>query len=54
MLAIVGAGGAFLLSLVNSFKKVISPALVMAFAAVEGVALGADQRVLRGPVSAAS
>lgn len=40
-LAVVGAGGAFILSLVNSFKKVISPALVMAFAAVEGVALGA-------------
>ena len=41
MLAVVGAGGAFLLSLVNSFKRVISPALVMAFAAAEGVALGA-------------
>ncbi len=41
MLAGVGAGLAFVLSLVNSFKKVISPALVLAFAAVEGVALGA-------------
>jgi uncharacterized YccA/Bax inhibitor family protein len=41
MLAMLGAGGAFLLSLVNSFKRVISPALVMAFAAAEGVALGA-------------
>jgi uncharacterized YccA/Bax inhibitor family protein len=41
MLAIVGGGGAFLLSLVNSFKKVISPALVMLFALAEGVALGA-------------
>lgn len=40
-LSIVGAGGAFLLSLVNSFKRVISPALVMAFAVLEGVALGA-------------
>jgi uncharacterized YccA/Bax inhibitor family protein len=37
----LGAGGAFLLSLVNSFKRVISPALVMAFALAEGVALGA-------------
>ena len=37
---IVGAGGAFILSLVNSFKKVISPALVIAFALAEGVALG--------------
>ena len=33
--------GAFGLSLVNSFKRVISPALVLAFAALEGVALGA-------------
>ncbi|RYC09624.1 Bax inhibitor-1/YccA family protein [Nocardioides zhouii] len=41
LLAMLGAGGAFLLSLVNSFKKVISPALVMAFALAEGVALGA-------------
>jgi uncharacterized YccA/Bax inhibitor family protein len=37
---IVGAGAAFILSLVNSFKRVISPALVMAFALAEGVALG--------------
>ncbi|HSF34479.1 MAG TPA: Bax inhibitor-1/YccA family protein [Nocardioides sp.] len=41
LLAMLGAGLAFLLSLANSFKRVISPALVMAFAAVEGVALGA-------------
>lgn len=40
-LSIVGAGTAFLLSLVNAFKRVISPALVMAFALAEGVALGA-------------
>lgn len=38
---LVGAGGAFVLSLVNSFKRVISPPLVLAFAALEGVALGA-------------
>lgn len=36
----VGTGGAFLLSMVNSFKRVISPALVLAFAVFEGVALG--------------
>jgi uncharacterized YccA/Bax inhibitor family protein len=41
LLGMVGAGAAFLLSLVNSFKRVISPALVLAFAAAEGVALGA-------------
>lgn len=44
-LAGLGAGGAFLLSLVNSFKRVISPALVLAFAAAEGVALGAVSKV---------
>ena len=38
---IVGSGGAFVLSLVNSFKRVVSPALVLVFAAFEGVALGA-------------
>lgn len=38
--AMLGAGGAFVLSLVNSFKKMVSPALVLAFAALEGVALG--------------
>jgi uncharacterized YccA/Bax inhibitor family protein len=38
--ATIGALGAFVLSMVNSFKRVISPALVLAFAAFEGVALG--------------
>jgi uncharacterized YccA/Bax inhibitor family protein len=37
----IGGLGAFGLSLVNSFKRVISPALVLAFCALEGVALGA-------------
>jgi uncharacterized YccA/Bax inhibitor family protein len=37
----IGALGAFALSLVNSFKRVVSPALVILFAAFEGVALGA-------------
>ena len=36
----VGSLGAFALSMVLSFKKVISPALVLVFAALEGVALG--------------
>lgn len=39
--ALVGSGLAFVLSLVNSFKRVVSPALVLAFAAAEGLALGA-------------
>jgi uncharacterized YccA/Bax inhibitor family protein len=38
---LVGSGGAFALSMVNSFKRVISPALVLIFSAFEGVALGA-------------
>jgi uncharacterized YccA/Bax inhibitor family protein len=37
----IGSLGAFALSMVNSFKRVISPALVIAFCALEGVALGA-------------
>jgi uncharacterized YccA/Bax inhibitor family protein len=37
----IGGLGAFGLSMANSFKRVISPALVLAFAALEGVALGA-------------
>jgi uncharacterized YccA/Bax inhibitor family protein len=41
----IGAGGAFILSMVNSFKRVISPALVLAFAVLEGVALGALSKV---------
>jgi uncharacterized YccA/Bax inhibitor family protein len=36
----VGGLAAFGLALVNSFKRVVSPALVVAFAVVEGVALG--------------
>ncbi|THV18215.1 hypothetical protein E9934_00775 [Nocardioides caeni] len=39
--ALIGSGLAFVLSLVNSFKRNISPALVLAFAAAEGLALGA-------------
>ena len=37
----VGSGLAFGMSLVNSFKRKISPALVIMFAAAEGVAIGA-------------
>ena len=37
----IGGLGAFGLSMANSFKRVISPALVLAFCALEGVALGA-------------
>jgi uncharacterized YccA/Bax inhibitor family protein len=37
----IGGLAAFALSMVNSFKRVVSPALVIAFCAAEGVALGA-------------
>ncbi len=42
----VGSFGAFGLSMVNSFKKVISPGLVIAFAALEGVAMGAFSKLI--------
>ena len=37
----IGSLGAFALSMVNSFKRQVSPPLILAFAALEGVALGA-------------
>ncbi len=52
--AMIGSLGAFALSMVNSFKRVISPALVLAFAALEGVALGAFSKVLDTFVAASS
>ena len=42
----IGSLGAFALSMVNSFKRVISPALVILFAVFEGVALGALSKVI--------
>ena len=42
----IGSLGAFALSMVNSFKKVISPGLVLAFAALEGVAMGAFSKFI--------
>lgn len=44
-LSLVGALGGFVLAMVNSFKKVISPALVLAYAALEGVFIGAMSKV---------
>ncbi len=43
--ASIGSLLAFGLSMVNSFKRVISPALVLLFCAAEGVALGAISKV---------
>lgn len=42
----IGSLGAFALSMVNSFKRVVSPALVLAFCALEGVALGAFSKLI--------
>jgi uncharacterized YccA/Bax inhibitor family protein len=44
----IGSLAAFGLSLVNSFKRVISPALVIAFCVAEGVALGALSKFFDG------
>ena len=41
----IGSLGAFVLSMVNSFKRVVSPALVLAFCAFEGVALGGISKI---------
>ncbi|MEV7395561.1 Bax inhibitor-1/YccA family protein [Aeromicrobium sp. NPDC092404] len=45
-LAMGGALIGFVLAMVNSFKKVVSPALVLAYAVVEGVFIGAFSKVI--------
>jgi uncharacterized YccA/Bax inhibitor family protein len=45
-LSMVGALGGFALAMVNSFKRVISPGLVLAYAALEGVFIGAFSKVM--------
>jgi uncharacterized YccA/Bax inhibitor family protein len=45
-LAMLGAFGGFALSMVNSFKRVVSPALVLVYAALEGLFVGAFSKVL--------
>jgi uncharacterized YccA/Bax inhibitor family protein len=54
----IGSLAAFALSMVNSFKRIVSPPLVLAFCVAEGVALGAlskffDARFGDGVVSGA-
>lgn len=46
MLMLVGALGGFVLALVNTFKKQPSPALILAYAGLEGLFLGGLTRVL--------
>lgn len=54
-LSMVGAIGGFVLSMVNSFKRVVSPGLVLAYAAFEGLFVGALSKsleaVFEGPGS---
>ncbi len=45
-LMVLGALGGFVLGLVNSFKKQPSPALILAYAALEGLFLGGLTRIL--------
>ncbi len=45
-LAMLGALGGFALSMVNSFKRIVSPGLVLAYAAVEGLFVGAFSKVI--------
>ena len=40
-LALIGVFGGFALSMVNSFKRIISPPLVLAYAVLQGMAIGA-------------
>jgi uncharacterized YccA/Bax inhibitor family protein len=47
-LSMVGALGAFALSMVNSFKRNVSPGLVIAFAALEGIFVGAFSKLIEG------
>jgi uncharacterized YccA/Bax inhibitor family protein len=46
LLSMLGAFGGFALSMVNSFKRVVSPALVIAYAVLEGIFVGAFSKVL--------
>ncbi len=48
MLMLMGALGGFVLALVNTFKKQPSPALILAYAALEGLFLGGLTRILDG------
>ena len=46
-LSLVGALGGFVLAMVNSFKQVVSPALVIAYAALEGLFVGAMSKTFQ-------
>ena len=46
LLSMVGALGGFVLAMVNSFKKIVSPGLVLTYAAVEGLFVGAFSKLV--------
>jgi uncharacterized YccA/Bax inhibitor family protein len=46
LLAMLGAFGGFALAMVNSFKREVSPALVLAYAVLEGIFVGAFSKVI--------
>jgi uncharacterized YccA/Bax inhibitor family protein len=46
LLVMLGAFGGFALSLVNSFKRVVSPPLVLAYAALEGLFVGGFSKLV--------
>jgi uncharacterized YccA/Bax inhibitor family protein len=48
MLMLVGVLGGFVLAMVNTFKKQPSPALILAYAGLEGLFLGGLTRILDG------
>ncbi|KAA1378118.1 Bax inhibitor-1/YccA family protein [Aeromicrobium fastidiosum] len=52
--AMVGVFVGFALAMVNSFKKVVSPALVLAYAVFEGVFIGAFSKVIAAYVGETS
>ena len=45
-LAMLGAFGGFALAMVNSFKRVVSPGLVIAYAMLQGIFVGAFSKVI--------
>ncbi len=53
-LAMLGALGGFALSMVNSFKRVVSPGLVLAYAGLEGLFVGAFSKVVDAQFGAGS
>ncbi|MGQ2910664.1 MULTISPECIES: Bax inhibitor-1/YccA family protein [unclassified Aeromicrobium] len=53
-LMMVGMLGGLALSLVNSFKKVVSPPLVLAYAVLEGVFLGAASKLISYAIAGTS